>query len=121
MSRLYFFILFTVIFIYVTHGMSLNFIVLWNMLPAFLSVVVYLVDKKQKVRSNSYGAYGFLFGCMLLSGYIHLAWYFNLGEMRSEASTTGMLLFFTPVYSLLPGVIGYFIGRNIMKTRVGID
>ena len=98
------------VFIYYAEGVTFNIFTVWNMLPVFISFAIY-----QSARRNNksfYGAYGFLIGSMLLSGYFHLAWIFDWGDSKTGSSTSGLIFIFIPIYSLITGVIGYAIGKS---------
>lgn len=96
------------ILIWVSEGMAFDVFVAWNLLPVIGALFIY---SYAKIRGNVlYGAYGFLIGSMLLSGYVHLAWLFDWGGMKSGSSTAGLVFIFTPVYSLVAGTVGFIVG-----------
>ncbi len=105
------------LFIYITEEASFNVFTIWNMLPLIISLAIYKLGHKQGTKTNIYGAYGFLIGCMLLTGYIHLAWFFDWEGTKTASSTAGLIFIFIPIYSLIPGGIGYFIGRGIASDK----
>lgn len=91
-------------FIYFTEGVAFNIFTAWNMLPLFISFLIYRFG-------SSYSAYSFLLGSMTLSGYLHLAWMFGWGDINS-ASTSALIFVVIPVFSLIAGGIGYAVGRR---------
>jgi len=91
-------------FIYFTEGVAINLFTLWNMLPLFIGLLIY-------VFASPYNAYSFLFGSMLLSGYLHLAWFFGWGDIDSD-STSAVIFVLIPVFSLIAGGIGFTVGRR---------
>ncbi len=91
-------------FIYFTEGVPINMFTLWNMLPLLVSLLIYQFG-------SSYGAYSFLLGSMMLSGYLHLAWMFGWGEINSD-STSALIFVVIPVFSLIAGGIGYAVGKR---------
>lgn len=91
-------------FIYFTEGVAFNIFTAWNMLPLFISFLIYRFG-------SSYSAYSFLLGSMILSGYLHLAWMFGWGDINS-ASTSALIFVVIPVFSLIAGGIGYAVGKR---------
>ncbi len=91
-------------FIYYTEGVAFNMFTLWNMLPLFVSLLIYLFG-------SQYSAYSFLSGSMILSGYLHLSWLFDWGDINAD-STSALIFVVIPVFSLVAGGIGYTIGRR---------
>ena len=91
-------------FIYFTEGVAINMFTIWNMLPLFVSLLIYQFGSK-------YGAYSFLLGSMMLSGYLHLAWFFGWGDINSD-STSALIFVVIPVFSLIAGGIGYAVGKR---------
>ncbi len=106
MQKPFFYItlLFLAWFIYFTEGVAFNVFTLWNMLPLFVSFLVYRFG-------SLYSAYSFLLGSMMLSGYLHLAWMFGWGDINSNSTST-LIFVVIPVFSLLAGGIGYAVGRR---------
>ena len=115
MKRNFFYITLIVlaIFVFVSEGVAFNVFTVWNMLPLIISFVLY-VNATTK-GSTPYGAYGFLIGSMLLSSLIHLAWFFDWGETKTGSSTSALIFIFIPIYSLIPGGIGYAIGKGVAR------
>jgi len=74
------------------------------MLPLFVSLLIYQFGSR-------YGAYSFLLGSMMLSGYLHLAWFFGWGDINSD-STSAVIFVAIPLFSLVAGGIGYRIGKR---------
>jgi hypothetical protein len=108
MQKILFYIILLILayFIYFTEGVTINLFTLWNMLPLFISLLIYLFG-------SSYNAYSFLFGSMLLSGYLHLAWFFGWGDIDSD-STSALIFVVIPVFSLIAGGIGFTVGRRFV-------
>jgi len=101
------------IFIYIAEDVLFNPFAIWNMLPLIISFAIY----RQETKTNLYRAYGFLIGSMVLSGYIHMAWFFNWNDIKTGSSTAGLIFIFIPIYSLISGGIGYLIGRVIASDK----
>lgn len=101
------------VFIYVAEGVTINPFAVWNGLPLYVSYALYKNGKKSESRAKSWGAVGFLVGGMALSGYIHLAWMFDWGELKNGSSTASLIFIFIPIYALITGGIGYFIGWGL--------
>ena len=106
MQKLFFYTLLIILacFIYFTEGVAFNMFTAWNMLPLIVSLLIYLFGTK-------YSAYSFLAGSMMLSGYLHLAWFFGWGDINSH-STSALIFVVIPVFSLVAGGIGYALGRR---------
>jgi hypothetical protein len=104
-KTLFFTILFILAyFIYFTEGVAFNIFTAWNMLPLFVSFLIYRFG-------SGYSAYSFLSGSMMLSGYLHLAWMFGWGDINSD-STSALIFVVIPIFSLVAGGIGYAVGRR---------
>jgi len=91
-------------FIYFTEGVAINMFTVWNMLPLFVSLLIYQFGSR-------YDAYSFLLGSMMLSGYLHLAWFFDWSDINYD-STSAVIFVATPLFSLVAGGIGYRIGKR---------
>jgi len=91
-------------FIYFAEGVAVNIFTIWNMLPLFVSLLIYHFGSK-------YSAYSFLFGSMVLSGYVHIAWLFNWNAIN-YGSTSALIFVVIPIYSLFAGGISYAVGRR---------
>jgi hypothetical protein len=100
------------IFIYISEGVPFNGFTVWNMLPLFISLVLYTSRKK-----SYYGAYGFLIGSMLLSGFFHLAWLFDWWGSATGSSTGGFIFIFIPIYALIPGGLGLVFGNRMARNK----
>ncbi len=103
-SLFYITLLLLAYFIYFTEGVPINMFTFWNMLPLLASFLIYQFGSK-------YGAYSFLLGSMMLSGYLHLAWMFGWGDINSD-STSALIFVVIPIFSLIAGGIGYAVGKR---------
>jgi len=95
-------------FIYFTEGVAINMFTVWNMLPLFVSLLIYQFGSR-------HGAYSFLLGSMMLSGYLHLAWFFGWGNINADKSST-IIFVAIPIFSLAAGGIGLRIGKRFART-----
>ncbi len=101
-------------FIYFTEGVAVNIFTIWNMLPLFVSLLIFRF-------ASQHAAYSFLLGSMMLSGYMHLAWLFSWGDIK-QGSTSALIFVVIPVFSLFAGGIGYAIGRRFtVRTAANKD
>ena len=105
------------IFIYVAEGVLFNPFALWNMLPLGLAYLIYRSSRVGGSKARLYAAYGFLIGSMILSGFLHIAWLFDLGNAKTGSSTSSLIFIFIPVYSLIPGAIGFVVGKGMAVCR----
>ena len=85
------------------------------MLPLIISYFIYISALKN--GGSQYSTYGFLIGSMLLSGYIHMAWLLDWDGTGTSSSTSGLIFIFIPLYSLIPGGIGFAIGQIIARGK----
>ena len=70
----------------------------------------------EETKPHIYGAYGFVIGCMLLPGYRDLAWFFDWDGAKTGSSTAGSIYIYNNLYTnytLIPGGIGYLMGRGL--------
>ena len=88
---------------------------LWNSLPFGLGLG--LLDRAKKNEKSPLPAVGFSIGAGVLSLFVHWAWLFDWREMATGGSTSGLIFLFLPLYSLIPGALGYAIGRVIDLQR----
>ncbi len=107
------------VFIYVAEGVLINPFAVWNALPLFVSYALYKSGKSAGKRARVWGAVGFLAGSMALSGYVHLAWMFDWGEIKTGSSTAGLIFIFIPIYAVIAGGIGYLSGWAIGRVPAG--
>jgi hypothetical protein len=96
----------------VSEGIPFNEFTAWNMLPLFISFILYFaaVAKGKPLHK----AYGFLLGSMLLSVFFHLAWLFDWWGSKTGSSTAGLIFIFIPIYSLVSGAFGVAISKRII-------
>jgi hypothetical protein len=102
-------------FMYLAAGVPFNVFTAWNMLPLLISLILYALAIKREYLL--YGAYGFLLGSMLVSGFFHLSWLFDWDETATGSSTSGLAFIFIPFYSLVSGGIGFAIGTGVGRAR----
>jgi hypothetical protein len=88
---------------------------LWNSLPFGLGLG--LLDRAKKNEKSPLPAVGFSIGAGVLSLFVHWAWLFDWREMATGGSTSALIFLFLPLYSLIPGALGYAIGRVIDLQR----
>jgi energy-coupling factor transporter transmembrane protein EcfT len=83
---------------------------LWVLLPL---VVIYMraviAGKKGKTRQIA-GVKGFLVPVVPLMLFVHFQWYFDINDAATGSSTSALIFAVLPVYSLILGAVGYFIG-----------
>ena len=84
---------------------------LWNSLPFGLGLG--LIDRAQRLQQSTLPAIGFSLGAGSLSLYFHLAWILDLGEVATGSSTSGVIFLFLPLYALVPGGLGFVVGKAI--------
>ena len=98
-------------FLIFSEGVSINIFTAWNLTPLIVSFALYSYAKKK--GKHLFGAYGFLIGSMLVSGYIHLAWMFDWGGTATGSSTSALIFIFIPVYSVIAGLMGLAVGIGL--------
>ena len=84
---------------------------LWNSLPFGLGLG--LLDRAKKNGKSPLPAIGFSIGAGIVSLFVHCAWLFDWAEMATGRSTSGLIFVVLPLWSLIPGALGYAIGRVI--------
>ena len=106
---------------FAAEGVAPNVFTAWNWLPLFISYVIFKTAKTSKSLPNETAAIGFLIGSMTLSLFFHSMWLFDIGGSKTGSSTSGLIFIFIPIYSIVPGIVGYFIGKHFGKRKVGIE
>lgn len=90
------------VFLVVAEGVGINPLTFWNLLPLAIAFIIYLFSKRR--GKSLFGAYGFLLGSMLLSGFIHLAWMTDWNGTMSGLSTSALIFLFLPIDSVVAGL-----------------
>lgn len=101
------------IFIFIGEGGALTGVTLWNMMPLAVSLYFFVVGRASQSRISAYSVIGFLCGSMLLSGWIHLKFLLDINEIKSGSSTSVLMFLFLPVYALVSGAVGGWVGYKI--------
>ena len=95
---------------YVLEGALVNPFILWTALPLYVGYsVIRKAWETGSVRKLRQG-YGFLVVSVGFSYLYHLAWFFDWGAMKTGSSTSAIIFVWFPVYALVFGYIGYFVG-----------
>jgi hypothetical protein len=88
--------------------LGFNYFALYQLLPIAIFYVFQLKVFKKINRSNTAA-----FICYILAGLIllvfpltaQLMWYFDVNNLASKSSTSGLLFVWLPIYAVLPGII----------------
>ena len=101
--------------IVLAEGVAPNLFTLWNLVPLFISYLLFAVAIYKKNTGLLVGAIGYsLFG-IGISFVGHTAWYFDWYQIKTASSTSALIFIFLPVFSLIIGILGYTLGRVIEK------
>jgi len=103
---------------FMLQNVTFNFLLFWSWLPLVLSFLVWIYATNRQSRQKMYGAYGFLLCSIVFSYFYHFAWYFDWNGTRSSGSTTSLVFVFAPIYAVILGVVGYFVGY-ILASYIG--
>lgn len=80
-------------------------IVTLNLLPYLATAWLFWRAKNSGSRRRFLGALGFLLTGLLLMSLIHLFWFFDIDGFQSGSSTSGLVLFFGPIWSMVVGLL----------------
>lgn len=88
--------------------LGFNYFALYQLLPIAIFYVFQLTVFKKINRSDKAA-----FICYILAGLIllvfpltaQLMWYFDINNLASKSSTSGLLFVWLPIYAVLPGII----------------
>jgi len=103
-------IIFHVLIFYVLEGSLLNPLALLAMFPLFIGYRI--INKARRIKSNKklWEGYMFLIFSIGLSYVYLLPWFFDWDGAQSGSSTAALILLWGPIWSILFGYAGYFIG-----------
>jgi len=100
----------TALFIILAGGLT-NPFSYWNCVPILIAYAITRNATKSVAFKKVAGAIGFCLTSIGLTVFIHVLWLLDWNEIATGSSTSALVFVFLPVYSLLLGGVGYFIGH----------
>ena len=101
---------------YILEGILLNPLILWTTLPIYFVLLHFNFSYNQQSKKKLYGVYGFLIASIGFTYFYHLLWFFNHEGIVTSSSTSSLIFVVFPLYAIILGYIGYFIGILIFFT-----
>ncbi|MEZ4598681.1 MAG: hypothetical protein R2940_02705 [Syntrophotaleaceae bacterium] len=89
----------------VLYAEGCNWIALWNLMPLALAALA--IMHGPGAERPSWSAVIFAGVTALAITLTHAAWVFDWSGIRTGSSTAGLLLLFSPIYSVLLGTVGW--------------
>ena len=88
--------------------LGFNYFALYQLLPIAIFYVFQLTVFKKINRSNTAAIICYILAGMILLVFplaAQLMWYFDINNLASKSSTSGLLFVWLPIYAVLPGII----------------
>lgn len=98
---------------YIFEGHLINSLILWTILPIYFGLLQFYFAYKYQSKKKLYGVYGFFILSLGFSYFYHLSWYFNVEGIVTSSSTSSLIFIIFPIYAVILGYIGYFLGTFI--------
>jgi hypothetical protein len=99
----------------VAYGEGLHWIMVWNLFPLTLAALAIL---RPAGGQPSPGAIAFAAVTMLMIASTHAAWVFDWQGTQTGSSTAGLIFLFSPIYSVLLGMVAWAVTRGIGRFRL---
>ena len=88
--------------------LGFNFFALYQLLPIVVFYVFQITVFKKINRSDKASFTFYIMSILILLVFplaAQLMWYFDINNLASKSSTSGLLFVWLPIYALLPGII----------------
>jgi len=92
-------------------GDILNPLIIWDALPLYVGYAIFHKAFKAQCENKLYASIGFLIVSVGFSYFYHIAWFLDWEGTRTGGSTSALIFIWFPIYSVLIGSFGYFVGR----------
>lgn len=88
--------------------LGFNYFALYQLLPIAVFCVFQLTVFKRINRSNTAAFICYILAVLILLVFpltAQIMWYFDINNLASKSSTSGLLFVWLPIYAVLPGII----------------
>lgn len=100
--------------------LGFNYFALYQLLPIAVFYIFQLTVFSKLQRSEIFARICYLISFLILLIFpliSQLMWYFDINQMASKSSTSGLLFVWLPIYALLPGIVPCIIAWIIHSKR----
>jgi len=98
----------------VLYAVGRNWIAMWNLMPLAVAALAVLRGTGAGCqRRPSWSAVTFAGVTALAITLTHAAWVFDWGGTQTGSSTAGLIFLFSPIYSVLLGMVGWTVARAV--------
>jgi len=96
--------------LYILEGILFNPLFIWVLLPIYIGYTIVIKAWKMNSKKRLWEGYNFLIASIGFSYYYHFLWFFDLSGTKTGSSTSALIFLWGPIWAVLLGYIGYFIG-----------
>jgi len=115
-TALYILIICAVMF-YGLAGVLFNPFIIWTALPLYIAYFRLRAAIQLQSRLKYVGFLEFSLVSIGFSLFYHLPWFFDWWGTKTSSSTSALIFIFLPVYAVILGFVGLFIGWTIGMFR----
>ena len=80
-------------------------------MPLYISYLLINSAIKSNSTPGLLSAYGFMAFSIVFSIFYHITWYIDWQGTKTGSSTSALIFVWLPLYSLVPGFVGYVLGK----------
>ncbi len=102
--------------------LGFNYFALYQLLPIAVFYIFQLMVFKKIKRSDTASFICYILAILILLIFpltAQVMWYFDINNLASKSSTSGLLFVWLPIYAILPGIltcsVAWIINRKLKK------